>query len=123
MASILVIEDDEQFREMLKRLLEDEGHAITEAANGIEGIDYYRNSPTELVIIDLFMPEKEGIETIRELKKDFPESKIIAISGGGRKGIFHILETAKMIGADRALSKPFDPPELFDIIKEMLEKQ
>ncbi len=73
-----------------------------------------------MVITDIFMPEKEGIETIRDLKRQFPQVKIIAMSGGGRKGNFDFLEMAETLGADRSFSKPFERQEMLDAIRELL---
>jgi CheY-like chemotaxis protein len=79
MALILIIDDDNQFRAMLREMLERTGYEFLEASDGKEGLKLYRENPT-----DLIMPEKEGIETIIELRRDFPDVKIIAISGGGQ---------------------------------------
>jgi len=89
-ACILVIEDDVQVRALLKKLLESEGYTVLEAENGNIGIRLYHENSVDVVITDLIMPEKEGIETIRELRKIAPQIKIIAISGGGAcfKSIF-----------------------------------
>ena len=106
MANILIIDDDNQFREMLRQMIERDGYEVIEASDGKEGIALYRKNPTDLIITDLIMPEKDGIETIQELKKDFPEIKIIAISGGGRLGPNDYLQLAKMLGAQRTLTKP-----------------
>jgi CheY-like chemotaxis protein len=84
MKRILIIDDDGQFLAMLRQMLERNGYRIVEVANGEEGIKLYRENPTDLIITDLIIPEKEGIESIIELRQDFPDVKIIAISGGGR---------------------------------------
>jgi CheY-like chemotaxis protein len=120
MACILIIDDDDQFRGMLRHMLRREGYEVAEARNGREGIACYRAMPTDLVITDLLMPELEGIETIRQLRRDFPEVKIIAISGGGARGTLNFLKPAKMLGAHRTLSKPFDLEELRQAIREVL---
>ncbi|MBW2406596.1 MAG: response regulator [Deltaproteobacteria bacterium] len=120
MANILIIDDDRQFRTMLRKMIEKNGHDVIEAPDGREGVRLYRKSPTDLIITDLIMPEKDGIETIQELKKDFPDIKIIAVSGGGRLGPRNYLHLAKMLGAQRTLTKPIELPELLDAIKEVL---
>jgi len=84
MARILVIDDDIQILEMLGQTLEREGYEVVDALDGKEGMRLYREAPTDLVITDIVMPEKEGVETIMELKRDFPDVKIIAMSGGGQ---------------------------------------
>ena len=121
MANILLIDDDDQFRNMLRQLIERKGHDVKEASGGKEGIELYRKNPTDLIITDLIMPGKDGIETIQEFKKDFPDIKIIAISGGGRLGPQDYLHLAKMLGAQRTLTKPIELSELLDAIEELLE--
>lgn len=106
---------------MLRKMIERNGYEVIEASDGKEGIKLYRKNPTDLIITDLIMPEKDGIETIQELKKDFPDIKIIAISGGGRLGPQDYLHLAKMLGAQRTLTKPIEFPELLKTIKELLE--
>jgi CheY-like chemotaxis protein len=120
MAHILIIDDDHQFRTMLCQLIERNGHKVTEASGGEEGIRLYRKNPADLVITDIIMPGKDGIETIQELKKDFPHIKIIAISGGGRLGPKDYLHLAKMLGAQRILSKPIELANLSKAIEELL---
>lgn len=121
MADILIIDDDDQFRVMLRKLIERNGYKVIDVSGGKEGIRFYRENPTGLVIIDLIMPDKDGIETIQELKQHFPAVKIIAISGGGRLGPEGYLYLAKMLGAHRTLTKPIDLPELLRAIEELLE--
>ena len=84
MARILIVDDDIMFLSLLRDLLAPEGHDILEATNGIEALDIFREASVDLVVTDIVMPEKEGLQTILELKKESPTSKIIAISGGGR---------------------------------------
>lgn len=81
MARILVIEDDEQVRNILCEMLEGVGNDMEDAPDGLEGVQTYKEDPTDLVITDLFMPEKDGVETIRELQRDYPDVKVIAITG------------------------------------------
>jgi CheY-like chemotaxis protein len=121
MTHILLIDDDEQFRTMLRQLMERNGYEVTEASGGKEGIRLYREGPTDLVITDLIMPGKDGIETIQELKKEFPDIKVIAVSGGGRLGPQDYLHLAKMLGARRTLTKPINLTELLKAIEEILE--
>ena len=121
MAHILIIDDDDQFRAMLRQLIERNGHEVTDASGGKEGIRLYQENPTDLIITDLIMPGKDGIETIQELKTISPQVKIIAISGGGRLGPDDYLHLAKMLGAKRILSKPINLSELSKAIEELLE--
>lgn len=121
MKRILIIDDDTQFRQMLRQTLERAGYEIVEAADGNKGIKLFRQSPTDLVITDIIMPEKEGIETIVELKREFPDVKIIAISGGGRIKAEGYLNSAKGLKVERTFEKPFDKEELLEAIQELLE--
>ena len=86
MARILIIDDDVQILSMLRQTLEREGYEVVEASDGEQGEKLFREKPTDLIITDLIMPEKEGVETIKEIRSEFPETKIIAMSGGGRIG-------------------------------------
>ncbi|QTA88344.1 response regulator [Desulfonema magnum] len=122
MARILIIEDDELVRSMLKTMLEREGYEVLEAPDGKEGIKVSNNSPADLVITDIIMPEKEGIETIIELKQISPKMKIIAISGGGRIGAETYLNIAKKFGAAFTFTKPIDRKELLNAIQEVLKQ-
>jgi YesN/AraC family two-component response regulator len=121
MARILVIDDDATIRLSLKLALEDADHHVADAANGQEGLDRFRANPADLVITDIFMPEKEGMELIDEIKRDRPETKIIAISGGGRMNPDDYLTIARRLGADRTLLKPFDIELLLDTVDVLLQ--
>jgi len=120
MAQILIIEDDQRLRLALKENLQLHGYEVTDAANGLEGTNMFRSNRADLIVMDIIMPEKEGIETIRELKRDFPTVKIIAISGGGALGPEHYLNVALALGADKALKKPFRTESLLNYIEELL---
>ena len=120
MASILIIDDEEQIRTSLYSLLEDSGYEVTSASDGGEGLKLYHEKPTDLIITDLIMPGKEGIETIMELKRISPEVKIIAISGGGRNDPENYLHLAKQLGAQRTIAKPFGGEELLKTVRELV---
>ena len=120
MTRILVIDDEESTRFTLRKILEHENYEVTVAKDGVEGTKLFTAEPFPLVITDLFMPEKEGMQTIIELKKDYPDTKIIAISGGGSMGLTNLLETALAVGADQAIAKPFGTDEVLDCVKECL---
>lgn len=121
---ILVIEDDAEVRNMVCKMLSAEKYDVVSAVNGREGIELMRNkSNIDLVITDLFMPEKEGLETIRELKRDFSTIKILAISGGGRDKAQDFLMTAEILGADLTLGKPFVKQELLDAVHDLSSSQ
>jgi CheY-like chemotaxis protein len=120
MARVLVIDDDTATRRVLKLLLERAGYEVTDAPDGEVGVRSYRAQPADLVLTDILMPEKEGLELIREIKQDFPEAKIVAMSGGGRTGNMDFLVLAEQLGADRVLSKPIDRQELLQTIGALL---
>jgi CheY-like chemotaxis protein len=122
MASILVIEDDVEVREVLRRILEHAGYEVEEASDGEEGINRYREKQADLVITDIIMPKKEGIETITDLRIEFPDVKVIAISGGGRLGPEPYLELAKSFGANHIIMKPFSTAEILDAVQELLKQ-
>jgi len=100
--------------------LESYGYLVTEAGDGKEGLASYKASPADLVITDLVMPEKEGLETIRELRKTNPQVKIIAMSGGSRSNAGENLKIAKLFGAAALVSKPFEVSKLAQTIAELL---
>ena len=116
---ILLIDDEESFRDVIKQVLTKAGYDVVEAANGVEGINRFYEQPTDMIITDIIMPEKEGIETIIELKKAHPEVKLIAMSGGGWYGTDIDFDMAKRLGA-RTLDKPFELQELLNVISELL---
>ncbi len=123
MARILIIDDDEIILFTLRKMLEKGGHEVEEAKDGEQGIQLYRNNPSDVVITDIIMPGKEGIETIWELRQGFPDSKIIAISGGGVRKQDNYLATALKLGAHRAISKPVDMKQLLALVQELLEEE
>jgi len=119
-ARILVIEDDSDLRQVLKIMLEKEKYRVFEAENGIIGLKAFKKEKFDLVITDIIMPEKEGIETIFELKRINPEVKIIAISGGGRIAAEEYLSMAKNFGVSKVLSKPFKRDHFLASVKDVL---
>ena len=124
MKRILVIDDDVQMRQMLKQLLERAGYEVIEAADGVTGIELYRQEPTDLMITDLIMPNKDGMETIIELKRDFPDVKIIAISGGSRAmDPKDYLYYTTQYGIVHTLTKPFDPQEMLEMVQVELQEE
>ena len=122
MKRILVIDDEEQVRSMLRMTLEDAGYEVVDAPDGDIGIRLFREKPADIIITDILMPEKEGIEMILELRKDFPGVKIIAISGGGRfRSPNTFLTMAEHFGAARTFSKPIRQRELLSAVQELIE--
>jgi len=120
MSKILVVDDESHVREILDRILSNAGHQVVTAPDGNAALEMPREASFELVITDLIMPEKEGIETIRELLALEPRPRIIAMSGGGRVGPVDYLEAAESLGADASLAKPFDPERVLAVVEELL---
>ena len=137
MAKILLIDDDDGFRKMLKTAVEKEGHRVIEASNGEEGYRVFMEQPCDLIITDIFMPVKEGIHTIFEFKSDFPDTPVIAVSGGGimakkadmedtlimvnsTMNAEEILELASDFGADHVVSKPISIDGFLKAIDSLL---
>ena len=117
---ILVIEDDADFRKMLKIMLQQAGYDVFEAANGREGLNVYCQEQIDLVITDIFMPEKEGMQTVMELMEQNPDAKIIAISGGGSRDKLDYLESIKDSGVQMTFTKPFIPKAFLAGVKDLL---
>jgi len=119
MAAILVIDDEEIIRVLLRSALEAAGYEVTEAANGREGLDLYRKRPTDLVITDILMPELNGLDMLMELTREFLDAKVIAISGAG--GERNVLDVAKLLGARQTFQKPFSMPQLLSAVRYELQ--
>jgi CheY-like chemotaxis protein len=119
MPHILIVDDEEQIREVLRTVLERVGYTVEEAENGNIAVDYCQNHDVDLVVTDIIMPEKGGIDTIMDLRKDFPGVKIIAISGGGMCGDVSYLDMAIGVGADKAIGKPFVLDEFLESVREL----
>lgn len=122
MNKILLIEDDYAVRMSLRMMLEDEGFEVEEAENGELGVEQFKQNPADLVITDLFMPKKEGIETIAELRQEYPDVKIVAISGGGKHIPGGFLVFAKKLGAVHTFEKPIDKDELVQVVTTLLSE-
>jgi CheY-like chemotaxis protein len=106
---ILVIEDHDDTRDVLDILLRTEGYEVTLASDGQEGLEKYRARPADFVLVDIFMPRKNGIETIRELMHDYPDAVCIAMSADGDPLRRNALEFAREAGARLTLRKPIEP--------------
>jgi len=120
MSRILVIDDDELVRRMIREMLTGQGHEVEDLPSGENAVSLQRLKAFELLITDIIMPGKEGLETIRDFRNAFPRVKIIAISGGGRIGFAPYLETARVLGAHKTMAKPFRPAELLGVVEELL---
>lgn len=120
MSKILVVDDDSQVLQVVSEMLRIEGHSVVMAANGRQAIDQFENEAFDLVVTDIIMPEQEGLETIANLRRRETYVPIIAISGGGRAGNLDYLETARYIGADGTLAKPFGRQDLLNTVNQVL---
>ncbi|MCD6598260.1 MAG: response regulator [Bacteroidales bacterium] len=123
MSRVLVIDDEPYILLMLKKLFEKEGFEVDIAINGDEGIRIFSKYPADVIITDIVMPEKEGLETIREFKQTNPDLKIIAISGGGRIDSKEYLDSARLFGASKVFRKPFKQREMVNAVNELLKEQ
>ena len=117
---VLVIEDDADLRKLIQDYLEYEGYEVATAIDGREGLERQRSSPADLVVTDIFMPGREGIQTIYDLRMEFPHTKIIAMSGGGTSfNDMDYLTVARQVGAAKLLKKPFRLEELVEAVREL----
>jgi len=117
---ILIVDDDEMVRDALTAVLAGVGHVITVAANGREGLGLHALHNFDVVVTDIVMPEMEGIEMIRQLKRQSPQVAVIAISGGARLEPSYHLKVASALGADEALAKPVKPMDLIAAVARHL---
>jgi DNA-binding NtrC family response regulator len=120
MAEILVIDDDDDVRSLVTDILDAAGHQTREASNGDCGMALCRARRPSLVITDIVMPEKEGLELIRDLSREMPDVAILAMSGAGNPAVY--LRAAGLFGAVAVLSKPFDPDDLLRAVETALQK-
>jgi CheY-like chemotaxis protein len=118
---VLVIEDDEHFRGLTLRWLQSYGIEAEGAAHGARGLALQRERPADVIVTDIFMPEMEGMETINDLRKEFPAAKIIAMSGRDPMAKYDVLQSARQLGAARTFKKPFRFEELVVAVLELAE--
>lgn len=123
MAEILVIEDDTEFCDDLCRMLSKQGYGVTKAVTGYDGLDRFKAHPTDLVITDIVLPDRDGIHVILDLQKAFPNVKIIAMSGGGHcaSGEEYLSDVQLYCNVQHTLTKPFQRDELIAMIHEILD--
>ena len=112
------MDDEADTRMLIEEILESAGHEVVLAADGLEGMRQYHSTPVDLALVDLFMPNREGLETIKELKQQFPDFPIIAMSGDS--AALPLLSVAQRLGATEVLQKPFLPEELLEAIEHVL---
>ncbi|MBP3956723.1 response regulator [Gemmata sp. G18] len=120
MPRILVVDDDPVLRKAVRRMLEPEGFEIEEAEDGRDGLRRFRARPADLALCDLFMPERDGLEFLRELSREFVGGKVVTMSGGNGHGTVDLLPLAKFLGADGTLYKPFKQADLLKAIRHVL---
>ena len=118
--SILLIDDNDQIRTLLRRVLEEAGYFVIDAANGREGLRQFRQTPVALVITDLLMPDSDGLEVTMTLRRESPYVKIIVLTGGS--GEPNLLEVAKILGAHRTMKKPIEMTELLEAVQQELQE-
>ncbi len=119
MATILLIDDDGGMRGAVRRMLESGNHSVLEAGNGRDGLKLFEERAPGLVITDVIMPEMDGIETLRAVKRLDPAARLIAISGSG--GANDVLRFMRTFGACATLEKPFDRQQLLDLVDRVLD--
>jgi DNA-binding NtrC family response regulator len=122
MLKVLVIDDEAMVRKIVRKMLERSGHKVVEAENGKLGIELLTSDAFDLVITDIIMPEMEGIETLINVKRQRPDTQVIAMSGGGRTGNVDFLQTAQKLGAAAILHKPFTMNSLSAAVEEACGK-
>ena len=120
MARILVVDDDSMVREALRALLTVKGHDVVLASDGRHAMAACAAMPVDLAIVDILMPDKDGIETIREVRRGYPRTRIIAISGGSQVRDTDFLGMAEKLGADRIFQKPVEPRALLGAVADCL---
>ncbi|MFZ5623262.1 MAG: response regulator [Gemmatimonadota bacterium] len=120
MARILVVDDEPGLRDVIRRGLERAGHAVLLAGDGDAGLRLYEQQGADLVILDIFMPERDGIDLMLRLRAAVPQPKIIAMSGGGRRQHVDVLGDATLLGAARTFMKPFAIRELVAAVDALL---
>jgi CheY-like chemotaxis protein len=118
--SILLIDDNDQIRALLRRILEAAGYFVMDAANGREGLRQFRHTPVDLVITDLLMPDSDGLEVTMALRHESPHVKIIALTGG--EGEPNLLKVAKLLGAHRTMKKPLEMTEFLKTVQQELQE-
>jgi CheY-like chemotaxis protein len=119
--SILVVDDEPGIRELLCLMLEAAGHSVVTAEDGIEAPKVLESQPIQVVITDLLMPERDGLEFITEVRKKFPSVKIIAMSGGGHIARDSYLRIAKNFGAHVLLEKPFSQSGVLGAVEAVMK--
>ena len=119
MANVLIIDDDERVLETFQIVLSSSGRQVQTASNGALGIEATKTNSFDIVVTDVVMPEKDGLEVLMQMRKTHPDTKIVVVSGGGRTSATDYLKMAEVLGADRVLYKPVTATELSVAIEEL----
>ena len=119
MTRILVIDDNEDFAELIRHFLNAEGFSVAIAMDGRIGLEIQRHQPADIIVTDIFMPRQDGVETIAALRTEFPQARIIAMTGRESLTDYDALRVADELGAVKTFKKPFDIPDLVAVVKEL----
>lgn len=122
MPRVLIVDDDAQIRKLFRMALEGAGYEVCEAGDGVAALERFADLGPDLVITDVMMPEKDGLETIMEIRKGAPRARILAVSGGGQLNVLTCLVMAKNLGADAVLSKPVEVNALLEAVRQLFER-
>jgi CheY-like chemotaxis protein len=118
---VLVIDDNDDFRKLALLWFQIHGIEAEGAVNGVQGLEFQRRQPASVIVTDIFMPEKEGIETIQDLRREFPEAKIIAMTGRESLTDYDVFQVARALGAVKTFKKPFKLDDLVAAVRELSE--
>lgn len=121
MARVIVIDDQEPIRRIVRRALEQAGHEVFDASDGEMGVQLLVRHSADVVLSDIFMPGQDGIQTLRQLRKEFPAVKVIVMSGGDSTGMLDLRRDAELLGAVKSLSKPFTAREIVEAVQSVLQ--
>jgi len=114
---IMIVDDDPIIRAICRSSFEESGYTVLEAENGERAVTLLKTHNADVVFLDILMPDKDGLETLLEIRRSRPQARVYAMSGGGRRGSYNYLEIAKRFGATDVVKKPFTPGSLVDLVR------
>lgn len=123
MARVVVIDDQEPIRRIVRTALERAGHQVLDAGDGELGLQLLEHHAVDVVLSDIFMPGMDGIQMLRQIRKQFPAVKVIVMSGGDSSGMLDLRRDAELLGAVKSLLKPFTTHEIVAVIDSVLERK